>query len=173
MSYFSMFPVLSYDAKGNGKETIMTNLFRRVKVKSNASDNIVDFDYYDVQDGETPEMIAYKYYGDANLHWVILVINDIVDYYSDWPMSVQAFEQFIKDKYTNPAAIHHYEIEQTSGDTTEVIDVGMNITDYPSATPISFYDYEQKLQDKKRKIRLVQPRFINQFVDEFETVLGE
>ena len=173
MSYFSMFPVLSYDAKGNGKETIMTNLFRRVKVKSNASDNIVDFDYYDVQDGETPEMIAYKYYGDANLHWVILVINNIVDYYSDWPMSVQAFEQFIKDKYTNPAAIHHYEIEQTSGDTTEVIDVGMNITDYPSATPISFYDYEQKLQDRKRKIRLVQPRFINQFVEEFETVLGE
>jgi len=173
MSYFSMFPVLSYDAKGNGKETIMTNLFRRVKVKSNASDNIVDFDYYDVQDGETPEMIAYKYYGDSNLHWVILVINNIVDYYSDWPMSVQAFEQFIKDKYTNPAAIHHYEIEQTSGDTTEVIDVGMNITDYPSATPISFYAHEQKLQDRKRKIRLVQPRFINQFVDEFETVLGE
>ena len=68
MSYFSMFPVLSYDAKGNGKETIMTNLFSR-SVKSNANDNIVDFDYYDT-DGETPEMIAYKYYMMQS-HWVI------------------------------------------------------------------------------------------------------
>ena len=49
----------------------------------------------------------------------------------------------------------------------------MNNTDYPTAIPISFYDYEQKLQDDKTKIRLVQPRFINQFVEEFETVLGE
>ena len=65
-------------------------------------------------------------------------------------MSVQRFEQFMNDKYTNPAAIHHYEIEQTSGDTTEVIDVGMNITDYPSATVISTTN-TKKLQDKKTK----------------------
>ena len=36
-------------------------------------------------------------------------------------MSVQRFEEFIKDKYENPQAIHHYEITQTSGDTTETI----------------------------------------------------
>ncbi len=173
MGYFRMFPTVEYDAKGNNKITNMTNIFRRIKVRSDASNNIVDFDYYNVQDGETPEMIAYKYYGDANLHWVILVINNITDYYSDWPKSVQTFEQYIKDKYTNPAGIHHYEIEQTSGDTTEMIDVGMNTTDYPSAFPISNYQYEEKIQDKIRQIRLVQPRFISQFVEEFETVLGE
>ena len=168
-----MFPDIKYDAKGNGKETFMKDIFRRVKVRSNARNNIVEFDYYDVQDGEAPEIIAYKYYGDAELHWTILVVNDIVDYYHDWPMSVQRFEQYVTEKYTNPAAIHHYEISQTSGGTETKIDVGMNVTDYPSADAISFYQYEQALQDEKRKIRLIQPRFISNFVDEFEAKIKE
>ena len=173
MKYFKMFPLISYDAKGNGNTTLMTDVFRRVKLKSGLVNQIVDFDYYNVQDGETPEMIAYKYYGDSQLHWTIMVINDIIDYYHDWPMSVQRFEQYIKEKYTNPQAIHHYEITQTSGDTTETIDVGMNVTDYGSAAVVSNYQYEQKLQDEKRQIRLVQPRFIGRFVEDFETTLGE
>ena len=88
-------------------------------------------------------------------------------------MSVQRFEQYIKEKYTNPQAIHHYEITQTSGDTTETIDVGMNVTDYGSAAVVSNYQYEQKLQDEKRQIRLIQPRFIGRFVEDYETKLGE
>lgn len=168
-----MFPELEYDVRGDGKTTLMKDIFRRVKIKSNAKNNIVDYDYYDVQDGEAPEIIAYKYYGDAQLHWTILVMNDIIDYYHDWPMSTQTFEQYMKEKYTNPDAIHHYEVEQSSGDTTEVIDVGMNTTDYPDATPISNYTYETRIQDEKRKIRLIQPRFINGFVEEYETRLSE
>ena len=170
MSYFDMFPKVFYDSKGNGNYSVMTNLLRRVKLVDDAKLNIVDFDYYDVKDGETPEMIAHKYYGDVNLHWTILVLNEIVDYYEDWPMSVQRFEQFVKNKYDNPQAIHHYEISQTSGDTTVTIDVGMNTTDY-SGTPISNYTYEDRLQEKKRQIRLIQPRYIKEFVKEFERKL--
>jgi len=136
-------------------------------------ENILGFDYYDVQDGETPEMIAHRYYGDVNLHWTILVANNIIDYYEDWPMSVQRFEEFVKEKYENPQAIHHYEIAQTSGDTTETIDVGMNTTEYPSATPISNYTYEDRLQEKKRQIRLIGTRYINDFVKEFERKMQE
>ena len=167
MSYFSMFPNILYDAKGNGQSTVMKDIFRRVKLKSVS--RVVGFDYYDVQDGEAPEIIAHKYYGDVGLHWTILVANDIVDYYHQWPMSMQTFEQYIAEKYTNPDAIHHYEVTATSGDTTTVIDVGMNTTDYGSATAVSNYQYEQKLNDEKAKIRLIQPRFIKDFVKEFET----
>ena len=78
-----MFPEVIYDSKGNDNYTLLKNIFRRVKLSSAAQKNIMEFDYYDVQDGETPEMIAYKYYGDAELHWVVLVINDVTDYYSD------------------------------------------------------------------------------------------
>ena len=171
MSYFSMFPNISYDAKGDGRLNQYKNIFRRVKLT--AQTQIVDFDYYDVQDGESPEIIAHKYYKDVGLHWTILVANNIVDYYHDWTMSMQTFEQYITEKYDNPAGIHHYEISQTSGDTTEIINVGMNTTDYSSATPVSNYQYGQKLQEEKSKIRLIQPRYIEDFVKEFETKIKE
>ena len=173
MSYFEMFPQLFYDNKGDGNYTVMTNLLARVKLVDSAKLNISDFDYYDVKDGETPEMIAHKYYGDVGLHWAVLVANDIVDYYEDWPMSVQRFEEFVKDKYVNPQAIHHYEIEQTSGDTTIKIDIGSDNTNYPSATAITNYEYEEQEQDKRRKIRLLDPKFIDRFISEFNTLMNE
>ena len=158
---------------GNYNFKEVTNLLRRVRLRAKVKENVSIFDTYDVKQGETPEMIAHKYYGDVNLHWTILVANDIVDYYNDWPMSVQKFEKFVFDKYDNPQAIHHYEISQTSGETTTTIDVGMNTTDYPSATAISNYTYEDRLQEQKRQIRLISPDFISQFVSEFEKKLSE
>ena len=172
MSYFENFPQIFYDSKGDRKYTVLTNLLSRVKLIDGAKKNIVDFDYYDVKDGETPEMIAHKYYDDVNLHWTIMVVNEVIDYYEDWPMSVQKFEEFVKNKYDNPQAIHHYEISQTSGDTTVKIDVGMNTTDYPSAVAVSNYQYEDSLQEKKRSIRLIQPRYIKEFVKEFQSKLN-
>ena len=172
-----MFPNVLYSAKGDGKFTVMKDLMSRVKLINNVKENILGFDYYDVKDGETPEMIAHKYYGDVNLHWVVLIANDIIDYYDDWPMSTQRFEQFVKEKYDNPQGIHHYEITQTSGDTTVTVDVGTEedlvLEDYPTATEISNYQYEDRLQEQKRQIRLISPDFISQFVSEFEKKLSE
>ena len=88
-------------------------------------------------------------------------------------MSTQKFEEFVKEKYENPQAVHHYEITQSSGDTTKTINVGMNITDYGSASAISNYTYEQRLQDEKSQIRLISPRYITQFVDEFRSKIDE
>ena len=145
----------------------------RVKLRTDIKNDIFDYDYYDVVDGETPEMIAHKYYDNPELHWTILVANDIVDYYEEWPMSVQKFEEFVKDKYANPQGVHHYEISQTSGDVTKTINVGMNTTDYASASAISNYTYEQRLQDDKRQIRLIGQNYIKQFVDEFRSKIDE
>ena len=61
----------------------MTDILSRVKLTANIKENLLEFDYYNVKDGETPEMIAHKYYDDPELHWTIFVANDIVDYYSD------------------------------------------------------------------------------------------
>ena len=171
--YFANFPLIPYDNYGTGDFRLTPNILKRIAVRANIKTTTSLFDTYDVKEGETPEMIAHKYYGDVNLHWTILVANDIVDYYNDWPMSVQKFEKFVFDKYDNPQAIHHYEISQTSGETTTTIDVGMNTTDYPSATAISNYTYEDRLQEQKRQIRLISPDFISQFVSEFEKKLSE
>ena len=173
MAYFDMFPEIDYNSKGDGKTTALKNLLTRVKVVTNVKDDLFNFDYYNVKAGETPELIAHKYYGDVNLHWTVLVANDVIDYYEDWPMGVQRFEEFVNEKYDNPAEVHHYEISQTSGDTTVMIDIGMNTTDYPSATAISNYTYEDRLQEQKRQIRLIQPRFIDDFVKDFERKMNE
>ena len=173
--YFASFPAIFYDSKGDGNPKGVTNLLRRVAIRSKVKTNTMLFDTYDVKEGETPEMIAHKLYGDAQLHWVILLINDITDRYHQWPMTGGQFLDYLNDKYTNPDAIHHYETTQTSGDTKVKIEVFNEVDDdaYTGLTPITNREYEENEQDKRRKIRLVDPSFVEQFVDEFKALMNE
>ena len=171
--YFANFPYIVYDSVGDGNFKVVTNLLRRVAVRSKVKTNTLLFDTYDVKEGETPEMIAHKLYDDPELHWVILLLNNITDRYHQWPKNTNQFLAYINDKYSNVDATHHYEISQTSGDTTIKIDIGTDNTDYPSASVITNYEYEEDLQDKKRKIRLLDPSYVERFVTEFEELMGE
>ena len=173
MYFDDNFPIIPYDSVGNYKFKDVTNLLRRVALRAKVRTSTLLYDTYDVKNGETPESIAFKLYGDAELHWVIMMINDITDRYHDWPMTEAQFLQFIKDKYDNVDALHHYEISQTSGNTKKKIDIGTDNTDYPSATLITNYEYEQEQQDAKRKIRLLDPSYIGQFKEEFKNLISE
>ena len=110
---------------------------------------------------------------------MVLLINNVTDRYHDWPMSEQQFSTYVNEKYSNPDGIHHYEISQESGDTTQKIEVydpdliSSDTDAYPSATAITNREYEESEQDKKRKIRLLDPEFIDQFVDEFKNLMKE
>ena len=123
--------------------------------------------------GEKPEDIAFKYYGDATLHWVILLVNDVVDRFHQWPMTVPQFEKFVADKYTNPDALHHYEITQTSGNTTQTINIGTDNTGHPTASNISNKQYEEAQQLIYSQIRLLKTDFLEKFVEEFEELVTE
>ena len=171
--YFANFPLIPYDSVGNGEFKLVTNLLKRVALRSKVKSNTLLFDTYDVKEGETPESIADKLYDDSEFHWVILLINDITDRYHQWPMSSSQFLVFINDKYSNVDATHHYEISQTSGDTTIKIDVGTVNTDYPAATLITNFEYEEARQDVLRKIRLLDPAYIEPFVEEYERLIAE
>ena len=171
--YFQNFPTIPYDSVGDGELKGVTNILRRVGIRAKVKANTMLYDTYDIRNGETPESIAFKLYDDAELHWVILLVNDITDRFHDWPMTEAQFLQFIKDKYTNVDAIHHYEISQESGDTSIKISIGTDNTDYPSATAITNYEYEQEVQDAKRKIRLLDPSYVSDFVEEFKSIMKE
>ena len=171
--YFANFPVIPYDSVGNGNFKLVTNLLKRVAVRAKVRTNIALYDTYDVKDGETPEILADKLYDDAELHWVILLVNNITDRYHQWPQNQNQFLAYINDKYSNVDATHHYEISQVSGDTTIKIDIGTDNTDYPTASIVTNYEYEEDLQDKKRKIRLLDPAYVEDFVAEFEKLMGE
>ena len=173
--YFDSFPVIPYDSKGDLHFKDVTNLLRRVSMRAKLKSNTLLYDTYDVKEGETPEMIAHKLYGDAELHWVILLINDITDRYHQWPMTGWQFLDYLNDKYTNPDGIHHYESTQTSGDTKVKIEVFNEVDDdaYTGLTPITNREYEEQEQDKRRQIRLLDPSFVEQFTDEYQKLIGE
>ena len=172
--YFSKFPKILYDLKGDKTFTLVTNTLRRVKQRAKVSDVANLFDIYDVPDGETPETTAFKHFGSPKYHYVILMTNNITDRYYGWPLDFSQFELFVYDKYTNPDSIHHYELAQSSGPTTSsdyshLIEVN---SDEVGASSVSNREYEQRLNDKKRQIKLMNPGFLGMFVEEFTSLLN-
>ena len=176
--YFEQFPVIYYDAVGNSNPKVVTHLLKRVALHSKASETVALFDTYDVRNGETPEMIAHKYYDDAEYHWVILLVNNITDRYHQWPMNTRQFLSHLAERYDNVNAVHHYEIYQKSGDTSVKINIGTSNVDVDGntiadATLVTNREYEEEKQDILRKIRLLDPEYLEQFVEEFERLVSE
>ena len=180
MYFDNNFPVIPYDSVGQGTFKDVTNLLRRVALNAKVKTNTLLYDTYDVKEGETPESVAYNLYGNEEFHWVVMLDNDITDRYHQWPMRYSQFLQYVNDKYDDVNAVHHYEITQTSGDTTTKIEVYSNSalfsgdTDfYGTATAVTNLEYEESLQDQRRKIKLLDPQFLSQFVKEFEGLMKE
>jgi hypothetical protein len=100
-------------------------------------------------------------------------VNDITDRYHQWPKNTNQFLAYVNDKYSNVDATHHYEISQVSGNTTIKVDIGTDNTEHSGASVVTNYEYEEGLQDKKRKIRLLDPTYVEDFVAEFKKLMGE
>jgi len=175
--YFSQFPVIAYDSVGDGEFKTVTHLLKRVALHGKSKSVSSLYDTYDIRNGETPEMIAHKYYGDAEYHWVILIVNNITDRYHQWPMNTRQFLAHLAERYDNVDATHHYEIYQVSGDTTKKINIGLTNKDtngntIADATLVTNREYEESKQDIIRKIRLLDPQYLEQFVEEFEALVS-
>ena len=182
--YFNSFPIIPYDSTGTGNFKDVTNLLRRVALRTKVRSNALMFDTYDVREGESPESIADKLYGDSELHWIILLVNNITDRYHQWPLANRQFLNHINNKYDNVDDTHHYKIAQSSGDTSTYIEVydPTLLTDagaqtdsdaYSSATEVTNRNYEDDRQDEIRKIRLLDPKYVEDFIDEFQSLMKE
>jgi len=176
--YFSYFPKGTYDLKGDGNEKLVTNLMARVKVRARIMDVASLYDLYDVPEGESPEITSLKHFGSSYYHWVILLTNNITDRFYGWPLNTYDFENYLNQKYTNPGGVHHYEITQSSGKTS-----GEGPTDYshkievnsdkPGAVAVTNREYEERLQDQKRQIKLLNPMYLPVLLEEFENLLSD
>ena len=171
--YFDRFPKGQYIIPGTKEYKLVCDLWRRIKIRDKIKKEASLYSEYFISNGEKPEDIAQKHFGSPLLHWIVLITNDITDRYYEWPLTFSAFEEYINDKYDNPNGIHHYEISQTSGDSTLKIDIGTSNADYPTATAVTNLEYEQAEQDKKRKIKLIDPVYVPQIVDEFQALMNE
>ena len=126
MQYFNSLPKVQY-TNTNGVSTIYTNLLARASIIPNLLNNTLNFYDYDIQDGDTPEIVAYKYYGDSYRYWVVLYVNQMNDAQWDWPLDDRNFREYMTKKYPGSTAdsVHHYEkiITQTNRTTGTDYDI--------------------------------------------------
>ena len=173
--YFSKFPLKVYDVKGDKNYKLLPDILRRVKLRSSLASSRFVFDKYNVKENENPEDVAFKYYGSAEYHWVVLMVNNITDISYQWPMTQPDFEEFLADKYGagSEDSIHHYELAQTSGKTTSsdsshMLEVN---SDTENATAVTNRQFEERVQNDIRQIRLLDQRFLDTFTEEFFTLI--
>jgi hypothetical protein len=170
MSYFSKFPEILYPFVLKGKPTLISvkDIALNVRIRTNVLSNVSLYDTYDIQEGETPEKISEKLYGDPSYHWVIMLANNRYDLYSDFPLSSTALEEYVKRKYgeDNVYSPHmlwgEYHFEDEQG----------RIVDGPASATvklISNYDFEFAENEKKRRIKVLNPSVISLIVSELES----
>ena len=188
--YFEYFKNIKYAVSANKSgQTNNINIkdyFNLARVREDIFKEDTLYNEYYVKNGERPDQISYEMYGTEAFYWVILQVNDIVDYYNEWPLSQTELNEFILKKYDGvegAESIHHYEtVETLDLNKNLVMPGGMVVPEdfqyfYPSDTANSVYlsttpvgitnsDYEQRLNEKKSKIQIVQPKYIHDYVRE-------
>lgn len=162
--YFQNFPAIYYPFEINGQiETkIVTDITANVRIRQEILANITLFDEYDIMDGETPEIIANKVYGSPLYHWVIMLCNQRYDYINDFPLPQYEFEKHLEEVYgENVTGIHHYETEN-----------GLVVNpEFPGAAPVTNYNYEMRLNESKRRIKLISKRHLAQILSQFVSII--
>jgi hypothetical protein len=106
--YFNYFPKTIYSAEDAGEGygvDYVTNITSRFGFETSFKDNTSVYYKYDIQDSDTPEIIADKMYGSSEKHWVVLMLNDIVDPQFDWPLDQRTINVFINEKYSANASV--------------------------------------------------------------------
>jgi hypothetical protein len=196
MQYFDTLPkIVEYDHKGVGR--VFTNLLARVSVIPELLKNPAVYYNYDIQDGDTPEIIAHKYYGDSYRYWILLLANEILDPQWQWPMTGKVFGDYVSAKYgVNQSSVHHYEKTITQVDfgtnttttNTVVVDEDTytstlettktyslptgNVTVSITKLAVTNYDYEANENDKKRSIKILNSNYVNQFETELKKLMS-
>lgn len=148
--------------KKETKAFLMTDISRNIRFRRDVLSNITMYDEYDIVDGETPEIIAEKVYGNAQYHWIVMLTNDIYDYRADFPLTQLALDQFVVDKYGDAADdIHHY--EDANGYIVNQTESG--------AVSVSNRQYEDTINESKRRIKLISKDLISVVLKNFKDQL--
>jgi hypothetical protein len=165
-AYFDQFPK-TYYGFDNVTAYLVTNFMARVQMSDQLKSNVMLYSPYTIIDGETPEMVADKVYGDPTLHWVILLTNEIIDPRYDWCLSQEHLYSYCQQVYgSDPAQVygtHHY----VDPNTGLIVD-----SDFSGAVSVSNYDYEDQLNEKKRVIKILNPSLVNEFIKEFNAAMN-
>ena len=198
-NYFSQLPDFEYvnrteDGKRISDYTQVKNLFKRGKLREDIFQETTFFEQYQIQGDDRPDNVAQKVYGDASLDWVVLLSNNIINLYEEWPLPQASFDDYILEKYNMDwdkvyNGIHHYESNEVTNSQGVVIfpkgvRVGaaqsvsyfdevdnQQVTVDPVSKGIINYDYERDLNDAKRNIFLLKGMYLNIVYDDIEKMM--
>lgn len=171
--YFRPFPTTEYRVPGTNRSVFATDITRRFSVSNFLNSNKVSFDEYYLQDGDRPDTVAYEYYGDVTLDWLVLLANEIHDPYFEWFMSDEKFESYIVSKYGSLSYAyqtnHHY--EWITQQQRIIVESGLQrilpektlIVDYTTYAAlaandrrsVTIYEYEKNKNEDNRHIYLI------------------
>jgi|TARA_B100000035_G_scaffold291932_1_gene280180 hypothetical protein len=194
-NYFSQLPNFEYvsrlpDARISDYISVK-NLFKKGKLREDIIDSLAVFTKYKIKGDDRPDNVAQELYGDPNLDWVVLSSNNILNVYNEWPMTQINFENYLLEKYgsfTEISAIHHYETTELKNKEGAIIvaaglevDSNFSITYYDAiekgyntkfpVTSVTNYDYEVKIQDDRRNIFTLKPRYLNIVKDDLKEMM--
>ena len=193
--YFRYIPDFDYVSRLPKAQNIsdyirVKNLFKRTKISEQVFSDLTFFTKYQIITDERPDNVAFKVYGDSNLDWMVLLANNIVNVQQEWPLEHTSYYNYLIGKYGSDAAlqnVHHYETREIKNSVGKVIvPKGLEV---PSTFNITYFDtglgvqqtvtteivteitnqvYEDKLNDNKRNISIIKPRFIGLIIEEME-----
>lgn len=195
-SYFSEVPNFEYvsrlpDAKISDYITVK-NFFKRGFLREDIFQNLAFFTKYSITGNDRPDNVAFEIYQDSTLDWLVLMANNIVNIQNEWPISNTDFDELMVDKYgsydTLFNGIHHYEtLEVTDARGVKIVNAGLKVESDYSITffderadqmktvtptiPVTNYQYEQKVNEDKRNIYLLQPRYVQVVRDDLEDLM--
>ena len=189
--FFNIVPNIEYDEKpisypfSESDFVVAKNFFRRYKINDDVFQFAVFFKKYTIKDGERPETLAEKIYGNQFYDWVILLTNNMVNAQYDWPRTNYEIYKIVEEEFDDPySEISHYEIKETIGhyqaglhvdktfyDGTHKLNINGSVqikNGNEIASPITVAEYYQEENEKKREIYLLKSRFLESFVKDFK-----
>ena len=192
-SYFRQLPNLDYPSLANDRKSaydyqVVKNIFKRAVLRDDIFDEVVAFTKYSVVGDERPDQVAFDFYGDSGLDWVVLTTNNIIHVRDEWPMGNQDFLTYLNGKYTDQelSNIHHYETDLLRDSQGKLIQPkGLNVPgDYSISfldngvlrteakiTSFTFLEHETNLNDDKRNINILKPEYLIIFLEDFEDIM--
>ena len=199
MQYFDTLPKI-IETDNVGVSRVFTNLMARASIIPDVLKNPLVYYSYDIQEGDTPEIVAYKYYGDSYRYWIVLFANELLDPQWSWPMNSTVFDSYMAEKYPSgntTTTVYSYEKKLTQTDnstnTVTINTIDVNQTEYNSiiqntetysignstvtvATTkriVTIYDYEYELNESKRKINILNSVYVDQMESQFKSLMSQ
>ena len=186
--YFKKLPNFEYVSRLPGAKigdyVTVKNLFKKGALEEDILNNLAFHTKYKIKGNDRPDNVAYDFYGNSNLDWLVLLCNNIINIQTEWPLLQNDFDRFLLDKYGSYDALnntHHYETQEIKNSKDVIIvpkglqcasDYTVTYYDYnidqekivlskDCTTAVTNYEYESEIEDNKRNIFLLKPRYIS------------